>query len=337
MGAGFNGKSGPRPLAGSVAVVAVLALSFGFESSWTAAATTFGSRTKLAVVSSATYGTVLIASGAELEGAPIYEFSGDVDGRFGCGTTKALGFDFDSNTDVTLTCTGPMADYVNNVASDDWPALTTTGAPIAGPGVQQKLLGTVHRPGIGNQVTYNGHPLYLFDNAASPFAPHGVDDLETVEPLPPWHGTWFLVSAKNGLPVTGPAMISIGTLPNGQSAVALEGRNAHPINVILYSYSRDTVATSACTGACAAEWIPVYTTGTPKAVRGIEQSELGVIRRPDGSDQATYGGQPLYQYSREKGVFHGKNQPPQFSGTAGNGNGLPGPGGGTFSRIPVGG
>jgi hypothetical protein len=34
-----------------------------------------------------------------------------------------------------------------------------------GPGVSQGLLGRVYRKGIGWQVTYAGHPLYLFDDA----------------------------------------------------------------------------------------------------------------------------------------------------------------------------
>ncbi|MGO9498777.1 MAG: hypothetical protein ACLQA5_19005 [Solirubrobacteraceae bacterium] len=48
-----------------------------------------------------------------------------------------------------------------------WPALLTQGAPIAGPGVNPRLLGTVTRtdlPGLGavQQVTYAGWPLYRF-------------------------------------------------------------------------------------------------------------------------------------------------------------------------------
>ena len=43
-----------------------------------------------------------------------------------------------------------------------WPALLTTGAPHAGPGVKQSLLGTTKRADGGVQVTYNRHPLYEF-------------------------------------------------------------------------------------------------------------------------------------------------------------------------------
>jgi len=46
-----------------------------------------------------------------------------------------------------------------------WPLLTVTGAPTAGPGVSQALLGTTDHPEAPagtKQVTYNGSPLYTF-------------------------------------------------------------------------------------------------------------------------------------------------------------------------------
>lgn len=43
-----------------------------------------------------------------------------------------------------------------------WPPLTTGGKPIAGPGVQQALIGTIRLKDGAKQVTYNGHPLYTY-------------------------------------------------------------------------------------------------------------------------------------------------------------------------------
>jgi predicted lipoprotein with Yx(FWY)xxD motif len=43
-----------------------------------------------------------------------------------------------------------------------WPPLLTTGAPVAGAGVKQKLLGTITRDDGTTQVTLKGHPLYRF-------------------------------------------------------------------------------------------------------------------------------------------------------------------------------
>jgi predicted lipoprotein with Yx(FWY)xxD motif len=43
-----------------------------------------------------------------------------------------------------------------------WPPLLATGKPTAGTGLTAAKLGTITRSGGHQQVTYNGHPLYLF-------------------------------------------------------------------------------------------------------------------------------------------------------------------------------
>jgi predicted lipoprotein with Yx(FWY)xxD motif len=43
-----------------------------------------------------------------------------------------------------------------------WPPLLTTAAPVAGAGAKASLLGTTKRRDGKLQVTYRGHPLYLF-------------------------------------------------------------------------------------------------------------------------------------------------------------------------------
>jgi predicted lipoprotein with Yx(FWY)xxD motif len=48
-----------------------------------------------------------------------------------------------------------------------WPAVTTTGKPIAGPGLKQSLLGTI-KLGRKTQVTYNGWPLYTYTQDTRP-------------------------------------------------------------------------------------------------------------------------------------------------------------------------
>ena len=43
-----------------------------------------------------------------------------------------------------------------------WPALMTSGKPVAGSGVKSSLLGTIKLSGGKQQVTYAGHPLYTY-------------------------------------------------------------------------------------------------------------------------------------------------------------------------------
>ncbi len=68
--------------------------------------------------------------------------------------------------------------------TSDWIPLTTEGAPVAGAGAIQKLLGTITRGDGTAQVTYNGWPLYLFggDHEADSTNGQGMDH------------EWFLVS-----------------------------------------------------------------------------------------------------------------------------------------------
>jgi len=49
----------------------------------------------------------------------------------------------------------------------DWPPVTTIGKPIAGPGVNPSLLGSIPYKGKLRQVTYAGYPLDTYKFAAS--------------------------------------------------------------------------------------------------------------------------------------------------------------------------
>ena len=49
-----------------------------------------------------------------------------------------------------------------NACAGVWPPLTVTGAPVAGPGVNQSLLAITSRKDGSTEVVYNGHPLYYF-------------------------------------------------------------------------------------------------------------------------------------------------------------------------------
>jgi predicted lipoprotein with Yx(FWY)xxD motif len=68
-----------------------------------------------------------------------------------------------------------------------WPPLTTTATPSAGPGAVQSELGTTRRPGGVLQVTYHGHPLYLFVGDAHVGQTAG-------EGLNQFGGLWWAVS-----------------------------------------------------------------------------------------------------------------------------------------------
>jgi predicted lipoprotein with Yx(FWY)xxD motif len=49
-----------------------------------------------------------------------------------------------------------------------WPPVTTHGKPIAGPGVNRRLLGTIKIAHGARQVTYAGHALYTYSADSGP-------------------------------------------------------------------------------------------------------------------------------------------------------------------------
>ncbi len=272
---------------------------------------------------SSPYGSVLMVGSGQFAGYSLYTF--DRNTPSACTTTAI------TVQNMPLTCTGAETDK-----TADWPALTTTGKPVAGPGVEQRLLGTVYRKDIGaDQVTYAGKLLYLFDTKPHVF--QGANFVETVLPLPPWHGLWYLVSAKSGKPDTGPIALSTQTTPKGPTVLAaamFQGVGITPI--IVYTYSKDTKDHSTCTGACALTWPPVLTSAAPQAT-GLPSGSVGETKRADGTEQLTFHGKPLYFYSEEVPQLNPATGNPLNPATIGTGAGLAGPAhfGGTFSLVPA--
>jgi predicted lipoprotein with Yx(FWY)xxD motif len=77
------------------------------------------------------------------------------------------------------------------VCASAWPPLLTKGAPVAGAGVEAKLLGTTKRKNGSAQVTYSGHPLYYYsaDKVGKVMCQHAN-----------MHGGLWLIIKPNGQP-----------------------------------------------------------------------------------------------------------------------------------------
>ncbi|MFC4948796.1 hypothetical protein [Pseudonocardia sp. GCM10023141] len=87
---------------------------------------------------------------------------------------------FDADTGPQSTCAAACVSA--------WPPVSTTGAPVAGPGVQAGLLGTSRRTDGSTQLTYAGHPLYYFIKDKGPGTTAG-------EGITNFGGSWFVVDA----------------------------------------------------------------------------------------------------------------------------------------------
>lgn len=124
------------------------------------------------------------------------------------GTGRTL-YLFESDTGTTSTCTGSCA--------GTWPALLTSGAPASGAGASSGMLGTTARDDGTTQVTYDGHPLYLYsgDSAAGDANGEGIG------------GVWFAVTTQGA-----PAQASASTSSSsggayGSSSSSSSGSYGH--------------------------------------------------------------------------------------------------------------
>jgi len=188
-----------------------------------------------------------------------------------------------------------------------WPALLTEGAPIAGPGVNPTLLGTVTRTDILSgqsvqQVTYAGRPLYRIFTDETPGETEGEDLFDAVTGPP---GVWYMVEPSRGRPAPGHALVTLETAPvDGtgpeQTVLAVSLNNNFSIfpnaSFPVYTLSAPGGHAAACNGVCAVAWPPVLTSMQPEAGPGVDQHDLGAVIRPDGTRQLTYKGQPLYLF-----------------------------------------
>jgi len=115
-------------------------------------------------------------------------------GKYLTDTTGKTLYLYTPDTSAASTCSGKCI--------ANWPAFVTNGAPQAGTGATASMLGTSPRSDGTTQVTYNGHPLYLFsgDKSAGDMSGQGKS------------GTWFMVSAA-GAQIGHAAMAPAPTKP----------------------------------------------------------------------------------------------------------------------------
>jgi predicted lipoprotein with Yx(FWY)xxD motif len=272
------------------------------------------------------YGRVLVAGSGDQADCSLYVLSSD---RLHALTSAPFACSDNANP------TGAPCDTVL------WPALLTKGTPIAGPGVNPTLIGTVTRTDVPfggpvQQVTFAGLPLYRFFLDEAPGEREGAN---LFDPVTTPTGIWYLVHPSTGLSAPGQPQMRLETAPvrgtgPDETVLAVSMNDSFSLfadgSFPVYTLSTDRGHTSACEGLCALSWPPVLTTGRPGAGPNIAPQVLGTTVRPDGSHQVTFNGQPLYLYAGDAFI-------PGLPGVSGpasiNGAGLTTPWG-TFNTIP---
>ena len=94
-------------------------------------------------------------------------------------------YDFHKDKGTTPSCYGACAQA--------WPPLTTAGEPQVGNGASASKLGTTERTDGTTQVTYAGHPLYLFVEDQRPGEANGND-------VTAFGGEWYALTGSGGEP-----------------------------------------------------------------------------------------------------------------------------------------
>src|SRR4051812_38322324 len=127
-----------RPMVVSAAALAAVALAACGGASTTSSKSpgTSGDATRTVDVASGSLGNILVDS----HGRTVYLFKKD--------------------SGPKSTCFGACA--------TNWPPLRASGKPTVGTGVSAAKVGTIARADGGRQVTYSGHPLYLFPGDSKP-------------------------------------------------------------------------------------------------------------------------------------------------------------------------
>ncbi len=140
-------------------------------------------------------------------------------------------------------------------------------------------LAPVSRTDGSAQWAYQGWPLYTFSNDQNPGDLNG-DGAQMV---------WFVA---------------------GDYDIALMSNDDHPAYLAndagrtMYFFIRDTAGTagqdpvSACTGDCLNNW-PIVGITDPRVVSLLSSDDFSSFTRPDGAEQATFQGNPLYYFAND--------------------------------------
>ena len=193
-------------------------------------------------------------------------------------------YTYAKDTGATSTCEGGCAKA--------WPPLLVKDASSVteGDGVTGKV-GVSARSDGTMQVTFNGVPIYYYAKDAKP----GDTTGEGVG------GVWFLIAPGGAAAATPPA----ASAATGGAATVMLAAGATPFltdakGMTLYTYDKDSGSTSTCTGGCATAWPPLLKAdgATLTAGPGVT-GKLDDSKRPEGTDQVTYNGKPVYFFASD--------------------------------------
>jgi len=181
---------------------------------------------------------------------------------------------------------GKDRSHCASACTADWPRVTSKNTPRAGSGVAKHHLTVIRH----HQLAYYGHPLYYFEGDGGPRQANG-------ENLKEFGARWFVVSAhgKAVKPASKPPAAKAAKVTTHMTSIGevIAAANGHT----LYTLTSDSPPTFACDSGCTSVWPPLLTTAAPTAGGDANAAKLGTVTRPNGDQQVTYNGHPLYAYT----------------------------------------
>jgi predicted lipoprotein with Yx(FWY)xxD motif len=117
---------------------------------------------------------------------------------------------------------------------------------------------------------------------------------------------------ETGASATGASssIVSIATVDGADVLTDSSGRT-------LYTAAVEEGGTVLCVDACTSFWAPILASASDAEQAAAEtEANLGVVERPDGQSQLTFGGLPLYTFTEESaGELEGDGFTDDFQGT----------------------
>ena len=203
----------------------------------------------------------------------------DAEYSVGVRNDDQLGLILTDNTGRTLYVSMQDSPYQSNCVGrcqQQWlPILLEQGKPNATPELPGEFGITLRHDG-GDQISYNGRPLYVWhkDRVADTKG-HGLDK------------QWFVANVE--------PTVQLRTDP--ESNLHLVGPNG----MTLYGITTGRPELSGCIDDCAKNWPPLVVGRESVGPQGLG-GDFAVVKRPspDNRLQVTYQGQPLYYWSRDR-------------------------------------
>jgi predicted lipoprotein with Yx(FWY)xxD motif len=105
--------------------------------------------------------------------------------------------------------------------------------------------------------------------------------------------------------------------PSNSTVSSDNGLLVDSSGMALYTSEQERSGKVVCTGGCTSIWVPLAAPGSgqPTAGDGVS-GKLGTVKRPDGKEQVTLDGRPLYRFAEDtdKGKASGDNVKDSFGG-----------------------